>query len=190
MINLTGALEKLQQWLNSKQIPFMVIEGVANFVWGEPRLTQDIDVSVQVPEEKFEELVADLSKVFQILPSDPADFIKTTRVLPLDVEGIRIDLILAGLEYEKAAIKRASSVELGGLRVRVCTAEDLIIHKAISERERDWEDIEGILLRQGSKLDRSYLIKWLEDFSRALERPSILERFGKMWSQLVKEYPD
>lgn len=34
--------------------------------------------------------------------------------------------------------------------------EDLVIYKAISERARDWSDIEGILLRQGARLDQDY----------------------------------
>ena len=66
---------------------------------------------------------------------------------------------------------------------------DLVIHKAISERERDWEDIEGILIKQGKALDRSYLIKWLKKFSHALEKPGIIKRFEKMWAELLEVQP-
>lgn len=185
MINLTKALERLQRWLQEQEIPFMILGGVANFIWGEPRLTQDIDVTIQVPEKKIEELVAKLSKVFKVLPVNPLDFVKSNRVLPLEIEGVRVDLILAGLEYEKVALKRALRVELGGVAVQVGTPEDLLIHKAISERERDWEDIEGILLKRSQTLDKSYILRWLEGFSQALEK-DILKRFKNLWTELVE----
>ena len=60
---------------------------------------------------------------------------------------------------------------------RACTAEDLIIHKAIAEREKDWMDIEGVLVRQGDKLDQTYIAHWLEQFAQALERPELVQRY-------------
>jgi len=185
MTNLTKALEALQNWLKDQEIPFMVIGGVANLIWGEPRLTQDIDITIKIPEERTETVVADLERAFKVLPKNPLDFVRTTHVLPLEIENVRVDLIFAGLEYEKAAIARATDVSLGEIEVHVCTPEDLIVHKAISQRERDWEDMEGILLKQTRNLDKAYITKWLKEFSGVLDRPEILETFQKKWSQLA-----
>lgn len=37
--------------------------------------------------------------------------------------------------------------------LRTCSAEDLLVHKAFAGRSRDWTDVEGILQRQGGRLD-------------------------------------
>lgn len=61
--------------------------------------------------------------------------------------NIAVDLSLGFLPYEQQAVEEAVPVECLGASFPVASAEDLIIHKAISERERDWTDIEGILGR-------------------------------------------
>ena len=56
----------------------------------------------------------------------------------------------------------------------------LIIHKAISLREKDWLDIEGILIRQQDKIDQNYVLYWLKQFAEALERPEMLVRYQEL----------
>lgn len=87
------------------------------------------------------------------------------------------DLIIGLLPYEELAVQRAIDLEIEGVILPVCPAEDLIIHKAISERTRDWADIEGILLRQGHSLDQRYILDWLEQFAATLGRPEMLRRY-------------
>jgi hypothetical protein len=41
-------------------------------------------------------------------------------------------------------------------------------------------DIEGILLRQGTKLDQDYVVGWLKQFAQALERPEIVTRYKSL----------
>lgn len=55
-------------------------------------------------------------------------------MLPLEVEGLRVDLILGQPPYEEQAIRRARLVDVDGLGVRVCAPEDLIVHKIISKK--------------------------------------------------------
>jgi hypothetical protein len=55
--------------------------------------------------------------------------------------------------------------------------EDLIIHKAIAAREKDWIDIEGILARQRGRLDQEHILNWLDQFAQALDRPDIVTRY-------------
>lgn len=56
----------------------------------------------------------------------------------------------------KRCVERAALFDYGdGIRLRTCSAEDLIIMKAFADRSRDWADIEGIILRQGAEL------KWI-----------------------------
>ena len=80
----------------------------------------------------------------------------------------------------------APDIEYQGVTFPVCTAEDLIIHKAISEREKDWNDIEGVLARQGNKLDQAYILHWLEQFAQALERPELVQRYKDLRKKLAE----
>src|SRR5438093_4235341 len=136
----------------------MVIGGFANLYWGRPRLTQDLDIKVNIAEPSWAEFLEVLGRRYRLLAPDPLAFARETHVIPLSApSGIRTDLILASLPYEEEALQRAVTVEVGGRPVRVCTAEDLVLHKVISDRGRDRDDVGGVVARQGASLDRSYL---------------------------------
>ena len=45
----------------------MVIGGIANAVWGEPRATVDVDVTVSVREEDLSEAVAAIGKRLRVV---------------------------------------------------------------------------------------------------------------------------
>jgi predicted nucleotidyltransferase len=91
-----------------------------------------------------------------------------------------VDMLVAVLPYEEPAIRRAEMIEVEGLSLPICTAEDLIIHKAIADRPKDWLDIEKILLRQGAKLDVEYVRSWLIRFAGALEKPTLVAHFDRL----------
>ncbi|HUW63694.1 MAG TPA: hypothetical protein VMW83_03190, partial [Spirochaetia bacterium] len=126
-----------------------------------------------------------LERSFRVLPRDPVSFVKETHVLPLIAgDGTPIDLMFARLPYEEAAIGRAVFVPFEGTNVKVCTAEDLVIHKVISERAIDREDVKGIIATRGASLDRDYLDPAIRELSGFLDRPEIwsyyLECFAKI----------
>jgi hypothetical protein len=176
-MDILKGLDCIVEWLEKKHISYMVVGGIANLVWGEPRLTQDIDITVATSIENLLQMLPDFPQNFQVLTDEPATFLKRTYVLPLRVSGVRIDLILADLSYEKKAIYRAQRISLENVFFQVSTPEDLIIYKAISERPRDWEDIQGIILRQSS-LDWKYLETHLKAFSRVLDK--------NLWDEITK----
>ena len=62
----------------------------------------------------------------------------------------------------------------------------MIIHKAISERQKDWEDIEGVLLRQDDRLDQAYILGWLAQFGQALEQPELIQRYQDLWEKVTR----
>ena len=180
-MELEKGLLEIVSFLEDAVIPYMIIGGFANLAWGVPRTTQDVDITVQVAEEDLPGFVRDIGKGFSILPANPEDFVKETRVLPVQTSnGIRIDLIFAGFPYEEAALGRAREVTIQGLAVRICSPEDLIIHKIISERPRDREDVEGIFREQGPNLDFIYLDLIVHQLGEALSRSDIVEFYEAM----------
>ena len=183
MTSQEAALADLTRVLSEGAIPYMLIGGLANIVWGEPRATLDIDVTVWVVDAQVPATVDLLGRDFRILVEQPADFISRTRVLPLEsASGVRVDVIFGLLSFEQDAIGRAVIVEVAGVAVKVCTAEDLILMKIISDRERDLQDVRGIVGRRLQSLDRGYLEPRIRELSQLLERPDIEARWRE-WSR-------
>jgi hypothetical protein len=129
-------------------------------------------------ERKISDLIESLRPFFKFRVTDPDDFVGRTYVVPIQASNdIAVDITIGYLGYEQIAVERSITVEHSGVRFKVCTAEDLVVHKAISEREKDWADIEGVLIRQGLHLDQEYILHWLRQFAEALDRPELLTRY-------------
>jgi hypothetical protein len=144
----------------------MVIGGQAVLLYGEPRVTRDIDITLGVDVDHLPGVLraaADAGLVAR--PGDPAAFARRTNVLPLEdpESGIRIDAMFSFTPYERQALERAHRVELEGVGVRFAAVEDLLIHKLVAARPRDLDDVRGILLRTPAG-DRAYLRRWLDAF--------------------------
>jgi hypothetical protein len=50
-------LESIAQGLDARSLPYMVIGGQAVLLYGEPRLTRDIDITLGVGPERWRELI-------------------------------------------------------------------------------------------------------------------------------------
>lgn len=178
-------LEQIARGLQKLSLEYMVIGGQALLVYGEPRLTKDIDVTLGVGVDRLPDLLT-LVRDFKwkILSESPEKFVRETWVLPcLDPEsGIRIDFIFSFSEYEKQALKRIRRVRVGQAEVCFASPEDLVIHKIIAGRPRDLEDVKAVLFKN-SALDMSYVHRWLEQFEKSLSQP-FLKRFEEIRAAL------
>lgn len=178
--HLAGALER-------HGIPFMLIGGQAVLVHGEPRLTQDIDVTLGVDPSRLADVTAVCDELnLEVLPEDVAEFVRSTFVLPVRDVGsrIRIDLIFSTTPYEAQAIERAVSVELEGIAVPFAAAEDLVIHKLFAGRPRDIEDAVGIVQRKGATMDWGYMDLWTRQFAEIPGREDLPERLAELRGEI------
>lgn len=165
-------LALLARELGRAEIPYMVIGGQAVQLYGEPRMTRDIDLTVGLGSEELDRVDAVCDGCgLRSLPTAPDEFVRETMVLPALEErtGIRVDFIFSATEYERQAIARGRTVELGGASVRFAAVEDVIIHKLVAGRPRDLEDTRGIVAKNPG-LGRAYVEKWLAAFDRTLDR--------------------
>lgn len=178
MSTKTEALRALEDFFEEHGLRYAVIGGLANTVWGRPRLTYDADVKVLLGDMGIDEFGVLVGQRFSFRRPDAVAFAQRNYVLLVHLSNtVPADLMIGLLPYEELAVQRAIDLEIEGVILPVCPAEDLIIHKAISERTRDWADIEGILLRQGDALDQRYILDWLEQFAVTLGRPEMLRRY-------------
>ena len=161
--------------LKDNGLPYMIIGGQAVLKYGDPRLTQDVDITLGIAPQDGDRLLGILDEI-QVTPlcDNPADFLKQTFVLPVKdkVTGIRIDFIFSLTDYELRAIERSSLVDFDGLSVNFISLEDLLVQKLIANRPRDIEDVRNILLKN-KNFDRSYVEKWLNIFDGELDLSSL-----------------
>ena len=161
-------IARLAVALEAKRIPFMLIGGQAVLLHGEPRLTQDVDVTLGVGPDRVRDLL-DVCEALglQPLPEDPVAFVRETFVLPAaePETGLRLDLIFSTTPYEAQAIERAVLVDVGKREVPFASAEDLVLHKLFAGRPRDVEDAAGVVRRKGPELDWEYLDRWAREFA-------------------------
>jgi hypothetical protein len=177
MQDLIKAAREVQDALETTGMPFCFIGGLAVLHWGEPRLTRDLDLTVLAGWGEEEEVVDTILAVLQPRIEEARSFALENRVLLLKSSGgIPIDLALGALPFEESATTRASNIPFAEIPLRICTAEDLVIMKAFANRPRDWSDIQGIVLRQGGKLDIAYIMEQLPPLTAAKPGEPILER--------------
>jgi predicted nucleotidyltransferase len=179
-------LERVALGLEDRQIPYMVIGGQAVLLYGEPRLTRDIDITLGVGPERLQ-VILDLVKGWgwSVLPESPIAFVEKTMVLPCleAASGIRVDFIFSFSAFERQAMDRVQRVALGNAQVRFASVEDVIIHKIVAGRPRDLEDVRGVLLKRPA-IDLAYVHRWLQEFDQSLG-----ERFRHRFEELRQSIP-
>jgi hypothetical protein len=180
---LLGALRALSAALDALGQPAMIIWGIAVIARGVPRQTIDIDATVAAADLDLEQVLETLAS-HRITPriADALDFARTRQVLLLrhDPTGTPLEVSLAWLPFEMEALARATFVDFGGVRIRVATAEDLIVLKAVAWRDRDRGDIERLLLLHGGAVNFDRVRALIGEFGAAIDEPERLGEFDAL----------
>jgi len=178
---LTELLERLALALEAAHLPYMIIGGQAVLLYGEPRLTRDIDVTLGADLERLDDVVAMAQRLGLQPLVEPETFTRKTWVLPCGDPhtGLRVDFIFSVSPYEQQALERVRRVRVGEAEVRFAALEDVIVHKVLSGRPRDLEDVRSMALKNPD-LDVAYVREWLRHFEVIAEKP-LVRRFEEIW---------
>lgn len=175
-------LKQLVKLFKVTNVDYAILGGIAVSIYGEPRLTLDIDINIVLDNDKINDFLKEARKSgFFPLPQAIKKFVKSTGVIPMrfsknKVTG-RCDFIIAQNALEYLCIKRAHLKKIYTIKAKIVTPEDLIIHKITSQRPRDLEDLQGILFRQRGKLDMKYITYWLKRIDETTPKPELLKLF-------------
>ncbi len=150
---------------------------------GETRFTKDLDLTVIVPVEEQESFLQELIDRLPPRREDTIELAQNHRIyLTQTSKGFPVDISIGLPGYEEQLLARAVDYRLEiGQTVRICSPEDLIIHKSVAGRAQDVRDIEGVIVRQAPTLDLAYIRNWLRIFPDWLETDEILNRFEQAW---------
>jgi hypothetical protein len=178
---------EIHEFLQSLGLLYAVIGGLAVQWWGEPRVTKDVDLTVVAPlDQPSSVFVQQVLDRFPPRIENALEFARRSRVILITASnGCPVDISLGLPGYEDEVMHRAVEFEMEpGKHMRVCSAEDLIIHKAIAGRPQDVRDVEGIVYRQRDGLDVAIIRRWLQAFAELLDNPEIVERFERPWRRI------
>ena len=182
---LAGAWD-LQEFCSVQAWQFCFIGGIAVQRWGEPRFTADADLTLLTGFGGEESFIDRFLSHFLPRRSDAREFALRNRVVLLEAHnGTPLDVALGAVPFEENAIRRSSPFPIGeGRALTTCSAEDLIVHKVVANREKDWLDIEGVLARRWGRLDLALLRHDVEPLLELRGDPEILVRFDRLYAKL------
>ncbi len=175
---LFEAAADIGRFFDSKGWRYCIIGGLAVQRWGEPRTTQDVDLTLLTGFGNEETFAREILTHYAPRISTALEFSLRSRVLLITMpNGAAVDVAFGALSFEEEMLARAVNFEFApGLILPMCTAEDLLVSKAFAGRPHDWSDIEGIIKRQGKRLDHPYIFRQLELLCALKEDDEIIPR--------------
>ena len=182
---MLALLADFQQACAELQVRYYVFGAQAALLFGSPRLTADVDITVLLGDVTSEELAQTLVQHgFSLRFTDPA-FARTTRVLPvLHVSSaFPADVVLGGPGLEELFLQRSVVRSIHGLEVPVASPEDLIVMKVLAGRRKDEEDVVAVLSAQQGKLDLTQIRQTLHDLTVALAQDDLLPTFERLLNE-------
>jgi hypothetical protein len=176
--------------LERERIPYALMGGIAVPIWGIPRATYDVDVTLSVDGETLGRFIgAAKTAGFAIDPPFEAGF--RDRVSGMDKltiewwtedsRRVEVDVFLVTTEYQTAAFPRRVRVRINGTEAWVLTAADLVLHKLLAGRPKDVADVDNILAVQGLP-DATYLRSWSERLGVRSALEAAMQRARLSWS--------
>jgi predicted nucleotidyltransferase len=180
---LLEALAALARALDRFGHRYMLIGGLAVIARGVPRDTDDIDATVWAPGVELDDLLAALGEegITGRIPDLDA-FARRSQVLLLQHEptGTPLEISLAWLPFEEEAMARAETLVLGGARLPVAVAEDLVVYKVVAWRDRDRADVERLLAAHRGAIDLDRVRGLVRQFAEALDEPERVAEFERL----------
>jgi hypothetical protein len=186
---LVAAAAEVQALLDAHGVGMCFIGGFAAQRHAEPRVTRDVDVSVLTGLGNEARILDILLGAFASRIEQPREFAMRARVVLLQTrDGIPIDATLTALPFEAEVIARATLFEfLPGIRLRTCSAEDLIVLKVFAGRPIDWRDVEMVLRRYRQSLDFDYIEARVVPLVTAKGEPELLVEYERLRRRFVPD---
>jgi hypothetical protein len=168
---LSTTLADAVAFLESEGISYALIGGLAVSLRGQPRVTVDVDMVIAVDVNRALALLPLLlQSKFEPLFQGVEEVVQKSFILPLRhrTTGIKVDLAIGLSGFERHAVVRAEPIQIADRKVAVATAEDLLVMKLLAGRPQDEQDITGLVIAKGDKLDWIYCQRVADELGLAL----------------------
>ena len=165
-ISMIDTLRDFVEKANSIGVEYMVTGSFAMSAYGEPRMTRDIDVVLQLSEPQAE-LFAQVFEEQYYVSKDAiksAIFHKSLFNIVNEQHGGRIDcIVMKDTEFARVSFSRRYEVSVSGVDFWTTTKEDLIVAKLNWAKDTHSEmQIRDIANITRTEYDSAYVDKWIE----------------------------
>jgi hypothetical protein len=152
--------------LHQLKIPYAIVGSFASSVWGESRLTQDIDIVVDLKPGHIPQICASFpAPEFYVSSTAAREAIENGTQFNVihPTSGNKLDFMVSGKKaWVMAQLNRSRQLALfSGLDVSFAAPDDVILGKLIYYRdggsEKHLRDINGILDISGTIVDPQYI---------------------------------
>ena len=163
---LRAAFEALVATLNEHGIRYAIIGGLALMQHTRVRATDDVDALVAAPQTALPALLEALGRRgFEIeLQKNVREFFEGG-LTSLRYGNTLVDLVRPLIPAFSHVLEKAITVDLFGQKVRVSSAEGLLVMKLMAWRSQDEADIRDLLTAYGGKLDLDFVRAELSSFT-------------------------
>ena len=175
VLDIAVFIKLILEALKVSKVDYMIGGAIAEWAWGEPRATQDLDVVINLPIKSIRKFSKELEKRDMLVPADIIlDTIAEDRAdIPLNAihmhSGLKADLYLMreGDALRQISFQRRVLIDYGPPigKVYVHSPEDLILYKliylGISGQPKHARDITAILKANRDKIDFEYIQEWV-----------------------------
>ncbi len=181
-------LRHVVEVLEEQGITYLLVGSLASGVYGEPRLTHDIDVVVDLRADQIARL-CDAFPAMDYCVSQQAAREAITRGGQFHVihpaSGNKIDFMIARQDaWGRSQISRRRREQiLPGRPGYTAAPEDVIIAKLWYYQdggsEKHLRDVAAMLQVSGDDIDREYINHWVQQLGFTEEWQAVLDRLGK-----------
>jgi hypothetical protein len=153
-------------------VAYFVTGSTATIFYGEPRLTNDIDVVVDISETQVAEFCRRFPEdEFYVSEAAAREAARSNGQFNVihPASGLKVDVIVpAPTRFNQSRFARVRRIQAAGdLQACFTSPEDAIIKKMDSYREGGSEkhlrDIAGVLKTSGVQIDRAYIEEWARE---------------------------
>jgi len=163
-------LDRLSTRLEDLNLPYLITGSMATIAYGEPRLTNDIDVVIRMlPGQVAAFCSAFPSEEFYVSAETVADAVAGHGQFNIlhPTSGLKIDVMIAdSSDFNESRFARAQRLQVAPDRmVSFASPEDVIIKKLVFYQDggsdKHLRDIRGVLAVMDDEIDRSYIDRWV-----------------------------
>ena len=182
-----GLLTHLLEALERHNVPYAIGGSHATMAYGEARLTNDIDVVVDLDPARWRALSAAFPESDYYVSEDGARTALarggTFNVIHPD-SGLKIDFFVPSNDFERAEIGRAVRAPAQANRdAFFVSPEDVIVMKmryfAEGGSDKHLRDIMGVMQSMGDRVDHGYIELWVERFDLRAVWAAVIERLNE-----------
>jgi hypothetical protein len=154
----------IEEGFRQRRIPHAFGGAIALAYYATPRATIDIDVNVFLSVDRADEVLGLLEGLgAEPLSQEEHAQLERDEQVRVHWDATPVDLFFSYDTLHDSCLERRRRMPFGeDDSIHVLAAEDLLLFKALFDRDKDWHDIEELVFAMADELDGAYAKSWLE----------------------------